>query len=165
MLLFMKINTGLKLRRRTRNLLYFLNIKKPTYPKIFGVGCNKTGTSSLTKAMEDLEFKIGHEGDARMLFDDWVNRDFSRIINFCRKPQFFQDIPFSLPYTYTAMDQAFPGSKFILSVRDSADQWYNSNINYMAKKWGKNNMPPTAEEMKNTVYIFKGNHWHTQKHL
>lgn len=28
-----------------------------------------------------------------------------------------QDVPFSLPYTYVVMDQYFPRSKFILTVR------------------------------------------------
>jgi hypothetical protein len=133
--------------------------------KIFCIGLNKTGTTSFSKAMEELGFKVGNQREAEKLFDDWVKRDFSKLTKYCKKAEFFQDVPFSLPYTFIAMDQAFPGSKFILTIRDDAEQWYNSLTKAHAKKWGKNNRIPTAEDLKNATYINKGHPWHTRIHI
>lgn len=87
---------------------------------------NKTGTTSLKWAMKELDFTVGNQRKAEALIQEWANRDFKPIIRYCRGANFFQDIPFSLPYTYIAMDQAFQNSKFILTVRDSSDVWYRS---------------------------------------
>lgn len=127
--------------------------------KVFGIGCNKTATTSLKKAMAELGYVTGDQRTAERLFNDWVKRDFARIVNYCKTAQFFQDIPFSLPFTYIAMDQAFPGSKFILTVRNSPDQWYNSVVNYDIKKWGLNGHLPTKKDMLNAEYIHKSWIW------
>ncbi|MFW5879427.1 MAG: sulfotransferase, partial [bacterium] len=110
-------------------------------------------------------YTIGNQRQAELLFDDWVRRDFKKIIRYCRTAQFFQDSPFSYPYTFIAMDQAFPGSKFILTVRDSAEEWYNSLIRFHGKLWGNGNIPPTAEDLKNATYIYKGRPYHTRFHV
>jgi hypothetical protein len=132
-------------------------------PKIFGIGANKTGTTSLKIAMEDLGYVVGIQRKAENLIDDWAIRDFNSIKKYCFSAQFFQDIPFSLPYTYVAMDQAFPNSKFILTVRDSPEQWYNSITKFHAKKWGKEGRVPTKEDLQNATYIYKGSPWHTNR--
>jgi hypothetical protein len=119
--------------------------------KIFCIGRNKTGTTSLAKAMKDLGFKVGKQREAEALLDDWVKRDFSSIISYCMRSEFFQDVPFSLPYTYIALDQAFPGSKFILTIRDNPDQWYSSLINFHGKLWGNGNIPPKVEDLKKAI--------------
>ena len=106
--------------------------------------------------MELQGYTVGNQRQAELLFDDWVKRDFKRIIRYCRTAEFFQDAPFSYPYTFIAMDQAFPGSKFILTLRDNADKWYDSLIRFHGKLWGNGNVPPTTEELKNATYIYKG---------
>src|SRR5437763_5861921 len=87
--------------------------------KIFCIGRNKTGTTSLTKAMMELGFITGNQGRAERLIDCYKLRNFKPIIAYCKTAQFFRDVPFSLPFTFIALDVAFPGSKFILTVRDS----------------------------------------------
>lgn len=79
----------------------------------------------------------------------WAKRDFKPIIQLAKTAEFFQDNPFSKPYTYIAMDLAFPGSKFILTIRDDAETWYNSLIKFHGKLWGNGNISPTAEDLKN----------------
>lgn len=128
-------------------------------PKIFGIGNNKTGTTSLKKAMEDLGYKVGDQRQAELLHTEWAERNFQPIINYCKSAEFFQDFPFSKPFTYVALDQAFPNSKFILSVRDDADQWYNSITKFHAKLWGKDGRVPTKEDLKNGNYIYTGRPW------
>lgn len=131
--------------------------------KIFCIGLNKTGTTSMKVAMKELGFAVGDQRSAEMLVDDWARRDFRRLIRYCRSAQFFQDVPFSYPFTYIAIDQAFPGSKFILTVRDTPEQWYKSLTRFHAKKWGKDGRIPTKEDLQEATYIYKGRPWHTNR--
>ena len=154
------MKTGLGLKKKAKNILS--TIKAIGKPKIFCVGLNKTGTTSLKKEMEIQEYTVGNQRTAELLFDDWVKRDFKRIIRYCHTAEFFQDVPFSYPYTFMAMDQAFPGSKFILTTRDSAEEWYNSLIRFHGKLWGNGNVPPTTEDLKNATYLYKGSPYYTR---
>ena len=95
-------------------------------PKIFCIGGNKTGTTSIKKVLEDLGYRIGDQRTAELLMEDWGKRDLRRLIRYCHTADAFQDVPFSYVYTFQAMDAAFPGSKFILTLRNSYDQWYQS---------------------------------------
>jgi len=124
--------------------------------KIFCIGRNKTGTTSIKKAAEDLGFIVGHQGAAELLFKDYLKRDFSGLIDYCRTAQFFQDVPFSLPYTYQILDYAFPDSKFILSVRDSAEQWYDSLIKFQTKIHGQRGELPDKNYLLLNKRVFEG---------
>src|SRR5690554_812633 len=79
-------------------------LKKDSDPKIFGIGANKTGTTSLKAAMRAMGYSIGDQRIAENLVTDWAKRDFARIVEYCRSAQFFQDIPFSKPYTFVVLD-------------------------------------------------------------
>ena len=133
--------------------------------KIFCIGLHKTGTTSLAAEMKGMNFVVGNQLQATLLFDDWIKRDFTRLRKYCRTAQFFQDIPFCFPHTYIAIDQFFPGSKYILTVRDNAEQWYNSLINFHTKYWGNGNMPPTPEDLKKADYIYRGFPYHVRMHV
>lgn len=125
--------------------------------KIFCVGRNKTGTTSLQKAFQDLGFPVGDQRVAEHLYDKhYFQREFAPIIDYCRSAQVFQDVPFSCPYLFVALDQAFPGSKFILTVRQDADQWYSSITRFHAKLWGSDGQPPTADQLKAAPYVRPG---------
>jgi hypothetical protein len=134
-------------------------------PKIFCIGLNKTGTTSLQTEMKQLGYIVGDQREAEKLFDDWVLRDFKRIIRYCFTAQFFQDAPFSYPYTFIAVDQAFPKSKYILTIRDDAKQWYNSLTRFHANLWGQKGIIPTAEDLKNATYIYKGFPYYSRMHI
>lgn len=68
-------------------------------PKIFCIGRHKTGTTSLAQEFEMLDFVVGDQRAGELLLEDWVKRDFKRIIKYCYTAQVFQDTPFALPYT------------------------------------------------------------------
>lgn len=146
-----------KWKRRFRNLRNYIDSGKQN--KIFGIGLGKTGTTSLKSAMEELGYTVGDQRTGELLMDDWAKRDFKSIVRFCKTADFFQDQPFSKPYTYIVMDQAYPNSKFILTVRDSAEQWYNSITKFHAKLWGKNGRVPTKEDLQNAEYVQRGWVW------
>jgi hypothetical protein len=127
-------------------------------PKVFCIGEAKTGTTSLEKTFKLLGYLVGDQRAAEMLLRHYIRRDFKPIIKYCRTAQVFQDNPFGLSETYKHLDRAFPNSKFILSVRDSPDQWYNFLVNSHAKKFGKGSVP-TADQLKNANYVWKGWVW------
>jgi hypothetical protein len=126
--------------------------------KIFCIGFSKTGTTSMGAALKALGFRLGNQAEAELLIEDWARRDFRSIIRYCKTADAFQDIPFCLPYTYQALDSAFPGSKFILTVRDSSDEWYKSLIRFHTKIVGKNRTP-TACDLKEFSYRYQGWIW------
>jgi len=131
--------------------------------KYFCVGFNKTGTTSLKRAFRELGCVMGDQRTAELLLEDWAVRDFRRIIRYCRSGQVFQDVPFSLPYTYQAVDRAFPGSKFVLTIRDSSEQWYASITRFHGKLWAQGRVPPTREDLQNAHYIYKGRPWDSNR--
>ena len=136
---------------------YRLN-RGPTRPKVFCIGLNKTGTTSWARAMSDIGYIVASETKATLYFDDWRNRDFDRILRFCRSGgDAFQDIPFSLPDTYHHLDNAFPDARFVLTVRDSADQWYRSLTTFHSKACSRSgNIPPTPADVANARYWRRG---------
>lgn len=126
--------------------------------KYFCIGHNKTGTTSLKRAFKDLGFTIGDQRRAERLLPNYLRNDFDSIINYCRYAQVFQDFPFSYPETFKHLDKAFPNSKFILSVRDSPEHWYNSITRFHTKKFGNGKLP-TKQDLQNSNYINKGWAW------
>jgi len=129
---------------------------KKRQEKIFCIGFNKTGTTSIEKVLEDFNINIGNQRKAELLLDNWNERDFKAIENYVKSASAFQDIPFSLPYTFIALHQKFPNAKFILSIRDDADQWYNSIVNFHSKLWSNGTDVPTVYNLKNAEYCYKG---------
>ncbi len=89
---------------------------------------------------------------------DWAQRKFNNIVSYCKTADAFQDVPFSNDYTYQVMDYAFPNSKFILTVRNSSEEWYESLTQFHAKMIGKNRIP-TADDLKQFSYRETGWVW------
>lgn len=116
--------------------------------KIFCIGANKTGTTSIEKALADFGYRMGNQGAAQGLIDSYARRNFGEIVNFCRTADAFQDAPFSWHYTFMFLDQAFPDARFILSLRDSEDQWYESLVRFHSKLFGRDGAVPTEEDLK-----------------
>ncbi len=140
----------------------FIRYKIRNKPKIFCIGRNKTGTTSFKKAMQDLGYVVGNQRKAEMLFYTYRDKNFDPIIKYCKTAQVFQDFPFSVPETYKHLDKAYPGSKFVLTVRDSPEQWYNSLVNFHSRLWG-NGKVPTKEDLQKAKYIWKGRPWESNQ--
>jgi hypothetical protein len=132
--------------------------------KIFCIGLNKTGTTSLEKALVQLGYRMGDQYSGEMLSPEYAKRNFKPLLELCLTANAFQDAPFSFPYTYVILDHYFPNAKFILTVRDSTDQWYDSMVKFHSKKYGRGNIP-TEEDLKNAVYRYKGKPWETNRIL
>ena len=93
-------------------------------PKVFCIGFQKTGTTSMEAALGILGYRVasifGHEArDLAALRRDLVPRG----LEIARQVDAVQDMPW--PLLFRELDAAFPGSRFILTWRDS-DGWIAS---------------------------------------
>lgn len=126
----------------------FWRQRQPRRKKVFCIGANKTGTTSLEKALADLGYRMGDQVAAQGLIESYAQRKFQDIVQFCHTADAFQDAPFSWHYTFMFLDQAFPDAKFILTVRNSADEWYESLVRFHSKVFGQDGAIPTEDDLK-----------------
>lgn len=129
--------------------------------KIFCIGNNKTGTTSLEKFFKDHNYNVANQREAELLMDDYIDRNWKPIIKYTKKYEVFQDVPFSNKYTYAIMHATYPNAKFILSVRDTAEQWYNSISKFHGKLFGQSGKLASKTDLQNGLYIEKGWIWKT----
>jgi hypothetical protein len=151
-----------KVIRKIQLQVHKYKVKNKT--KYFCIGRNKTGTTSLKQAFNDLGFIVGNQTVSEKLYDIYFFQDdFDKIISYCKTAEVFQDVPFSYFKTVPYVDKAYPNSKFILTIRDTPEQWYNSITKFHAKKFGKNGRIPNLEDLKNATYLRKGFMYNTIK--
>ena len=90
--------------------------------KVFGIGLNKTGTTSLGVALQQLGYR--HSSFSLPLLEQVACGELDGVLAHCRQFDSFEDWPY--PLIYAELDRAFPGSQFILTRRRSSEQWYAS---------------------------------------
>lgn len=95
--------------------------------KVVGVGWAKTGTTTLGECFEILGLR--HIPGQLHLVDHLEAGDIDPILEVARDYDAFEDWPWLL--LYRELDEAFPGSKFILTTRDQ-DSWLRSYENMLA---------------------------------
>ncbi|MFN7630750.1 MAG: sulfotransferase, partial [Cyanobacteriota bacterium] len=78
-------------------------------------------------------YDFGDQRTAALFLDDLIQGDFSGLLRFCQNAEAFKGIPFSCPKIYEALDKEFPGSRFILTIRDSSEQWFESLVTFHSK--------------------------------
>jgi hypothetical protein len=132
--------------------------------KIFCIGLNKTGTTSIGQSLEELGYKMGNQYAGEMMLKDYAKRNFKPVLELCHTADAFQDAPFSFPYTFIILDHFFPNAKFILTVRDNADQWIDSLISFQTLLFG-NGKTPTKETLQKAVYLYEGRPWEASRIL
>jgi sulfotransferase family protein len=102
-------------------------------PKVFGIGLNKTGTSSLHRALELLGYRSVHWGgletheqilraiDDRKPMLDYLDPE----------PDAVSDV-IAMTYYFYLADLEYPGAKFILTLRD-IDEWLDSRRRHVER--------------------------------
>ncbi len=98
--------------------------------KVFGVGLQKTGTSTLGRVLNILGYRVEEETDYDMV-DSLMKGDMDAIKERAKEFDGFEDNPW--PLLYKELDEWYPGSKFILTVRDESN-WIHS----ITKHFGNN---------------------------
>ncbi len=93
--------------------------------KIFCIGFHKTGTSSIAEALRLLGYSVTGPNETK---NTKIGKEVIEIVRrLVPKYDAFQDNPW--PIIYKEMDELYPSSKFILTVRDS-DSWLRSIVNH-----------------------------------
>jgi hypothetical protein len=101
-------------------------LKKKNDPKVFCVGAVKTGSSSLTKALNILGYRTIQNISIKEPKEGWVN--YIKNSNF----DFWADWPMRKKGLYKEIDKTLPNSKFILTIRDK-ESWAKSYKNYFER--------------------------------
>jgi hypothetical protein len=94
--------------------------------KIFGIGTMKTGTSSLGHFLERNGLKK---------YEDWtmgaILEDPETLLKSVNKYEVFEDFPWQI--IYKEAYRIYPDAYFILTVRDSPEEWFNSMYRHVLK--------------------------------
>ncbi len=92
------------------------------FNKVFGIGLSRTGTQSLSAALNELGLTSVHFPNDDATFRQLRSGDFD--LEVLERATALCDTPV-VPY-YPQLDEAFPGSKFILTLRDDREAWLAS---------------------------------------
>ncbi len=104
--------------------------EKQQRTKVFCIGYNKTGTTSVERLLRDLGYRMPVQVEQEALVVEALfDGDFRPLKALCDKFEAFQDMPFSQGVTYAVLDSMYPESKFILTVRDS-NAWFDSLVRF-----------------------------------
>jgi hypothetical protein len=101
--------------------------------KVFCIGYNKTGTTSIGKMLSDFGYNVAPQRP----FEDFYVKDLTlknkpSLFDLIEKYDAFQDIPFSKSNYYLKIYEKYPNSKYILTIRD-AKKWFASLIRFHKK--------------------------------
>ena len=90
--------------------------------KVFGVGLNKTGTTSLGQFLAKAGFRL--QEDSSMVKVNQALGGSPALLALAEDYSAFEDIPWPLVYRQCA--ERFPSARFVLTTRASADEWFTS---------------------------------------
>jgi 3'-phosphoadenosine 5'-phosphosulfate (PAPS) 3'-phosphatase len=104
--------------------------------KIFGIGLSKTGTSSLAQALQILGIKtLDNMGASRYAAGDLTSIDLDTV----EAHEALTDTP--IPSFYRELDARYPGSRFILTVRDR-EGWLKSCMKQFSPRFADSQSEP-----------------------
>jgi len=105
----------------------------PDRPRIFGIGLNKTGTTSLGEALTVLGFTSLHFGgdDAHAAVKRALDEAVPLLTYLDPTYDAFSDIGL-LSRRFRILDQQYPGSRFVLTTRPLAD-WLDSRRRHVER--------------------------------
>ena len=115
------------------------------HPRVFGIGLSRTGTTSLCDALHILGYTPTHNPDPGPFFEG----DFSLF-----ESEHDAGADISVAAFYKELDEAFPGSRFILTLRD-AESWLESVVVHFVNL-PKNSAIGARGGVRERVY---GAHW------
>jgi hypothetical protein len=95
----------------------------PIPTRIFGIGMHKTATTSLARALATLGYDAAHWKSAHWAKAIWEETKAHGSSRTLERHYALCDLP--LPLLFRELDAAYPGSKFILTIREE-DEWIES---------------------------------------
>ena len=127
-----KVNMG-KFSPISPPLIRYFNVLPKNFPKVFCLGFHKTGTSSIYALLQDMGYHVSqfYKSNDDDFCASLERGDLSELKQVSEVFDAFQDDPYFL--FYKEFDQWYPGSKFILTTRDSRS-WWASCLNFFHMK-------------------------------
>ena len=126
--------------------------------KIFCIGRNKTGTTSLEYIFQRLGYRVANQARSEQLIFDAKMVPDKRFWRWVDAHQVFQDSPFNTPWLLPELVSHYPDARFLLSIRDEGE-WLASLINHHREHLGLSGAE-TPEDvrraMQEEAYIGKG---------
>jgi hypothetical protein len=125
--------------------------------KIFGIGFNKTGTTTLESVFRTYGLKVPNQQEQELqITKPTFEGEYGPLTRFVRSFDAFQDMPFSQGETYKIVDSLFPRSKFILTERNPIE-WFQSLCRFHERVFGVQEIRQlTPNIIKNFDYIYRG---------
>ncbi len=139
----------------------YLGQKSKEESKIFCIGYNKTGSTSLYHSILNLGVRgdLSTMGEGEFLMYDVAEGNVNNVIDWIEKRNdvdLFKDVPFSLPHVWKLLYEKYPNAIYILSERDSSEQWYNSIYKFHTKFYNFST-DPTWDEVSKSYYRYRRN--------
>lgn len=140
-----------------RNFSHEPIVLGPVPTRIFGIGMHKTATTSLHTALRILGFKSGHWQNAhwaKAIYQEMSGAGRSRTLE-----QFYALSDLPIPVLFRELDAAYPGSKFILTVRnewvwlESVRRHWSHEHNKFRVNWS---VDPFTHKIHRVLYGQKG---------
>ncbi len=127
------------------------------YSKIFGIGANKTGTTTLEGILRLYGFDVANQQRQEILLTKQTLRgNYEPFKRFVEAHDAFQDQPFSRVNVYIAADCLFPNSKFILTERDP-ELWFDSVCRHVKRGTGLADLTSlTPDDLMKFTYLYPG---------
>ncbi len=125
--------------------------------KVFGIGFNKTGTTTLEAVFRLYDLRVPPQDiqetrTTKATFDG----DYKPLKRLVSKFDAFQDLPFSQGEIYKVVDKIFPHSKFILTERDPA-AWFESLRSFHQRMFQISDFSRlTEQDVKEFNYLYNG---------
>jgi hypothetical protein len=120
--------------------------------RVFGIGLHKTGTTSLAKALTQLGYRCAHWPSAHWAKAVWEEFQADQRSLTLEKTPAATDLPLAL--LFRELDDAYPGSKFVLTTRDEGD-WLRSVERHFSpdnRFWGTWKTDPFSHRLHTLLY-------------
>lgn len=96
------------------------------FNKLFCIGAGKTGTKTIAQVLRQMGVEVAPQRIAEHeLVRPTLRGDLDPLKAFVERHEAFQDMPFAHGQVYAQLDALFPGSKFILTIREPK-AWFSS---------------------------------------
>lgn len=113
-----------------------LSFRKPTYTgKVFCIGYNKTGTTTLGKSFEMPGYR-NSSYNRKVYHQYYKNNQIDKVLDYAARFDSLDDLPWLKQDMIPVLDKAFPNSKFIYLTRDE-EAWKKSLYNWRSQLSGK----------------------------
>jgi hypothetical protein len=135
-----------------------LVLSNRNYSKVFGIGANKTGTTTLEAVLSLYGLHMPNQAlQEALTTKQTFLGNYEPLRRLVAAHDAFQDLPFSQRAVYVAADCLFPNSKFILTERDP-EQWFASLCRATKAQWGLDSLEGLTEAdlLNKFSYLYPG---------